>query len=238
MVGHVGGEVGGLAVGLEERPVAVVAEAGRLDHLQRGGDVFVVVQVHALGRRQHLHRGQALLVEDADGLAQPVLVVQRLLAEEAAESDPEQLQVLAHQVLEDEAGGEPPQRLADLLERPGRIAARLEPGARDVEDVLALVVLRIERNAWDVGTQLRGAREDRVGEPPHLAAGVVDVELAKHLVSRPFEEIGDDVADHRPAAVADVHGSGGIGADELHHRPQAAAGIAAAEAFALRPDGA
>ena len=67
MVGHVRGEVGGLATRLEERPIAVVAEAGGLHYLQRPGNVLLLVDLHAFGRRQHLVRGEPLFIEHADG---------------------------------------------------------------------------------------------------------------------------------------------------------------------------
>src|SRR5207253_10356074 len=75
-------------------------------------------------------------------------------------------------------------------------------------------------------------------EPPDLPARVVDVELAKDLVARPFEQVRNHVSDDCPASVADMHRTGGVRADELHHRAQAMAGIAAPEALPPLPDGA
>src|SRR5205823_14425783 len=71
----------------------------------------------------------------------------------------------------------------------------------------------------------------------HLAARVVDVELARDVVTCPLEQIRDGVSNHGPAAVAHVQGTRGIRADELHHGLAAGPGPAPTEAIALLPDG-
>ena len=236
VVGDVRGEIGGLAVGLEQRTVPVVAEPGGLHHLERLGNVLLLLDVHPLRRREHLHGRHALLVQHLDGPLKAPLVVEDLFAEEVVEADSERLQIRLDQVLQDPGGGELSQRLADLLERPRRIAARIQPGAGHVLDILALVVVRVERHRPHVLAQLGGAGQDGVGQAPDLPAGVVDVELAEDVVARPLQEIGDHVADRRAPTMADVHRPGGVGTDELHHRAQPIAGVAAAEAIPVLPD--
>ena len=77
-----------------------------------------------------------------------------------------------------------------------------------------------------------------LAHPVDLDAGVVDVELARHLVPAPFEERGDAVAQGGAAAVPDVQGAGRVGGDELHVDPDAAADVGATVARARLDDGA
>ena len=50
-----------------------------------------------------------------------------------------------------------------------------------------------------------------------MVAGVVDVELAPDVCARAGEHLGQRVAEHAAARVAHVHGTGGVGGDELDH---------------------
>ncbi len=86
------------------------------------------------------------------------------------------------------------QRLADRLE----IIARIE-ALGDVTDVLA------ERLAV---AQERGTRQHI-----DLGAGIVDVVLARHPEAGEGQQIGQRVAEHRAAAVADMHRAGRVGRD-------------------------
>jgi hypothetical protein len=56
-------------------------------------------------------------------------------------------------------------------------------------------------------------------QPIDLDPGVVDVELAGDLVSGPFEQGRDPIAERRSPAVADVEWSGRVGRDELDVDP-------------------
>src|SRR4051812_35520492 len=91
---------------------------------------------------------------------------------------------------------------------------------------------RLDRNR---SVDLRRPRIDRVRQAPYLPTGVVDIELAKHVVPRPFEEPGDRVADDRPPSMADVHRPGRVGAHELDHGLAPARGIGVAESLLLAP---
>ena len=72
------------------------------------------------------------------------------------------------------------------------------------------------RNVADVLAQRFAiAQEYRAREHVHLAARVVDVVFARHIEAGEHQEIGEHVAEHRAAAMADVHGAGRVGGDVL-----------------------
>ncbi len=98
--------------------------------------------------------------------------------------------------------GPPPAHL--LLERPGQL-----------HNVGALVAAF--RDGGPVAQELLVARPDAPGQKVHLAARVVVVELPVHLPAGALQERADGVAQGRLAAVAQVQGPGGVGADPLHH---------------------
>ena len=88
-------------------------------------------------------------------------------------------------------------RLRDRLE----IVARIEP-RRDLADVLA--------------ERLAVAQHHRAAEHVDLRTGVVDVIFLRHLVAGEGEKVGERVAHHRAAAMADMHGAGRIGRHVFH----------------------
>ena len=88
-------------------------------------------------------------------------------------------------------GGE---RLADRLE----IVAGIKP-FRDRADVFA--------------ERLAVAQEGRAREHVDLRAGIVDVVFARDLVAGEGEQVGERVAEHRAAAMADMHRPGRVGRD-------------------------
>ncbi|MBS1225254.1 MAG: hypothetical protein H6R24_1932 [Proteobacteria bacterium] len=77
------------------------------------------------------------------------------------------------------------------------------------------------------------AQPNAGGQNVHLPAGIVDVVLAVNLVADGFQQVGDGGAEGRTAAVADVQRAGGIGGDEFHLYPPAAAQFAPAKSVAL-----
>ena len=106
------------------------------------------------------------------------------------------------------------QRRADRLQ----VVAGIEPG-RDLADVLA------QRLAV---AQIGGA-----GQRIDLRAGIVDVVLARHLVAGELQQVGQRIAEHRAAAMADVHRPGRVGRDVLDVDALALAEIGAAVGGAL-----
>ena len=131
---------------------------------------------------------------------------------------PEQRQPLAVGLANEaaaELGGE---RLAHGDE----VIARIEP-LRDRADVLA--------------QRLAVAQMRRAGERVDLAAGVVDVVLARHCMAGEFEQPRQRIAHHRAAAMAHVHRPGRVGRDVLDIDPLARTHRRATIGAALRGDG-
>ncbi len=83
------------------------------------------------------------------------------------------------------------------------------------------VIADIEREGMTYGTVDEGH-----GELVDLVAGVVDVELTPHVVAGTLQHTGQAVTQHAATGVADVHGAGGGGGDELyqHLLPRAVLG--------------
>ena len=109
------------------------------------------------------------------------------------------------------------QRRADRLQ----VVAGIEP-FRDVADALA--------------QRLAVAQEGRAGEHVDLGAGIVDVVFARHLVAGEGQQVGERIAEHGAAAMADVHRPGRIGRDVLDVDRLAVAEVAAAIGGAGRQD--
>ena len=70
----------------------------------------------------------------------------------------------------------------------------------------------------------------RKGRPKFidLVAGVVDIELAGHIMTAPFQCRRQAVAYGAAAGIAHVHGAGGVGGNEFHHYLFVLAVVAAA----------
>jgi hypothetical protein len=98
--------------------------------------------------------------------------------------------------------------------RPQPRHVRVHEVARDVLDVLPLVVIR--RELHGIPQQFQIPEPDGISKDSHLAPGVIEVILAFHRVPGPLEEIGRRVAEDRPAAVADGQRTRRVRTDELH----------------------
>ena len=94
-----------------------------------------------------------------------------------------------------------------------RIAPLRFQCARDVDDVLALVAVGGHRGVDAVRLEI--AHADRFAEQLHLAAAVVEIIFARDVEAGRLVQARDRVAEHGVAAVADGHGSGGIGGEKL-----------------------
>src|SRR5215213_4021904 len=79
---------------------------------------------------------------------------------------------------------------------------------RELDDVLAVVPVRGNVAALADG-------QDRGAEVPHLAAGVVEVVLARHALAAGLQHAGEEVADERAAGIPDGQGTRRVGRDEL-----------------------
>ena len=83
-------------------------------------------------------------------------------------------------------------------------------------DVPALVALGGQGIVLLVVVVLEVADGQALAELLDLVAGVVDVELAGHVVACPLQNSGQAVAQRAAAGVAHVHGAGGVGRNELY----------------------
>ena len=191
VVGDVGGDVGGLAVALDDDAVLVVAEVGGAQ------PDCAVLLVDAAG-----------LAKLGDGLVDPAGGVHRVFVgvdvEVGAEVVQRLLDVGEHQVDADRA-----ERLAHLVvgqaQRVGLLGEHL---GGDVFDVVAGVAV--------VGRGFAlGGGDQRVGEPVDLGAVVVEVVLAHDLGALGGQQPAERVADGGPAGAADVDRPGRVGGDEL-----------------------
>ena len=82
---------------------------------------------------------------------------------------------------------------------------------------------------------LQIARHHRGSELVHLAARVVNVELARHVISRKLQHPRHGIPKCRPAPVAQMHGPCGVGRDELEVHSHALARVPAPEVRAACP---
>ena len=191
VVGGVGGEVGVVAVGLDEDAVLVVAEVRRA---QPHGPVELV--------------DVTLLDELLQAALDRTGLVERPLGVPDVEVRPEEREHLLL-LLELEGVGRLAER--DQLLVVGQVH---DVGLRDhdrggeVEDVAAVVAVLGHGPAV-------GRGHDRRAELVHLDAAVVDVELRRDRGAGRRQHAGDGIAHRRPPGVAEVEGPGRVGGDEL-----------------------
>ena len=191
VVGEVTGDVGRVAVALDDDAVLVVAV---FRCAQPGCAVLLV--------------NGAVVAQFGDRLLDPAAGVHRVFVGVDVEVGAELVQGLfdvgEHQVHADGAEG-----LALVL---GREAERVRRFGQhvggDVVDVgTGVAVLR--------GGLSVGGGDQGVGEPVDLSAVVVEVVLAHHLAALGGQQTAQRVADGGPPGAADVDRSGGVGRDEL-----------------------
>ena len=84
-------------------------------------------------------------------------------------------------------------------------------------DVLALIAILREGDGILAIDKLEVANLDGTGKLVDLVSGVIDVELSGHIRAAGGEDGGQSITQHAAPGVAHVHGSGGVGGDELHH---------------------
>ena len=97
------------------------------------------------------------------------------------------------------------------------LALSLSPysfGERRADRLEIVAGIKAIRDGADVfAERLAVAQERRARQHIDLPAGVVDVVLARHRKAGDRQQIGERVAEHRAAAMADVHRPGRIGRD-------------------------
>jgi len=194
-VGDVTGDVGGVAVGLDDDAVLVVPEVGAAQPPGALGLVEVAVVLEGLDGLLH-----------GTGLEQGVLVEEDV--ELGAELGEGPLDVGEHEV--HALGTE------DLLNLPVGVVRPVRGGlddlVGDVGDVVsAVAVLR--------GGLTLGRGDERPGEPVDLGAVVVEVVLARDLCAAGGENAAERIADGGPPGTSEVDRAGRVGGDELQVDP-------------------
>ena len=106
--------------------------------------------------------------------------------------------------------------------------------ARDRQDVLRAITIRGKGHALARELEVSQVHADR--EDVDLPAGIVDVVLAIDGVPGGLEQVAERRTIGGAAAMADVHGAGGVGGDELDHDLPARADPAVAIRRALLGD--
>ena len=110
--------------------------------------------------------------------------------------------------------------------RPCRAAAAPNSAASAAPTRLQIVagIEALRDRADRLAERLAVAQEGRAGEHVDLRAGVVDVIFARHLAAGEGQQVGERVAEHGAARVADMHRPGRIGADifDVDRRPRRA----------------
>ena len=99
------------------------------------------------------------------------------------------------------------------------IAKLLPKGGGQLPDVLPLIAVLREGHLVLPQNKLLIPGVDGNGKLVDLVAGVVDIELPPHVIAQPLQHGGQSVSQHAAPGIADVHGTGGIGGDKLHHHP-------------------
>ena len=213
MIGDVGGEIGVGAVRFDQRTIDVIAIGGGTE--QRLDAVLVILDRLALRGRQAALVDVALGTQEIDGLGDLVVagLDQRPLREEHVVLDVQRREIALDHV---HHHGD---RLGANDRQPGVFRHRLELvamlGGERLPDRHEIVP-RIQpfRDLADVfAKRFAITQEGRACEYIDLRAGVVDVIFARDVVASKIKQAAQRVAEHRAAAMADMHRSGRIGRD-------------------------
>ena len=220
VVGHVRGEVGGGAVAAPHHPVLFVAELGGLE--PQGAVGFIE---------------EAALFQELEALFHQTLPVKLGFAEPVIEADPEVFQVLLDFGQDGVAGVAAQLPQVVLMGRHRRRGVALvQVLLGQLLHVAALVAVLGKFD--DFALELPQAKIEGFAQGEDLVAHVVDVVFPHHLMAGGGEQVGQGVPQGGAAAVADVQGAGGVGADELHldflSGPEVAVAVGRAQLVNLR----
>ena len=236
VIGDITGEVGVAAIGLHQRAVHVVAEIRRTE--QRLVPVFPLVLVMPLGAGQPAFVDQALFPQDLDrgrDLIGPALG-ERALREEHIVPDPQLLEVRLDLLEQHFNRDLARNRQVFLFRLPHQhVAMGLGEPLPDRDHVVAWI--KAFGDLADILAQrLPVAQVGRAPELVDLGAGIVHVVFAHHLVAGLLEHIGQRIAEHRAAAMADMHRPRRVGGNVFDLRALARAEVRRAESCTRRND--
>ena len=231
VVGDVGGEVSIAAVRFEQRTIDVVAESG-------GAEQCLVAILPVLDRRA-LRRWQTALVDFVLGLQLFDRSADLVAAfdQRAFRIEHVVLHIERSQILTDHrhhhrdglgAHQRKPLVFRHLIERaPVLGGERLADGF----EIIARIESVGDRDRF--AKRLAIAQEGRTREHVDLRACVVDVVLARHVMAGEGQQVGERIAEHRAAAMPDMHRAGRVGRDVFDID---LAGRGAAAIVGSRPD--
>ena len=231
VVGDIGGKVGGDAVGTDEHLVlgfflgavlglflvhgAVLGSV--LGAAVHDGAVLGLVAGTQLQQLVHHSQNRAGLVQGA--LVEPDIVVDAVLAEVAFQGSDVLGQGVGHQcVLQSGKGLALKQSFLVHTLAGGNVLVTVQFGELTGQhpDVAALIALLGQGIGFLAAELLQVAHRQTFTELLDLVAGIVDIELAGHIVAGPVQHSSQTVAKRAAAGVAHVHGAGGVGGNELH----------------------
>ncbi len=246
VIGDVVGEIGVRAIGLAQRPVDVVAEPrGPEQRLRARLPVFRQL---ALGRVEGPFIDQSFRAQPLDQRIRGAVMKQRAFGAEHRMLDAERVQIgadISHHSVDGEVAHsvDPELRRGDAeigLGERGAVGGGKQLADRD--QILAAVL----QSAGNLVVKLRlgERRADRLqvapiggpGQCADLGAGVVDVVFLGDGVTGLGHQVGQRIAHHGAAAMADMHRAGGICGDVFDIDRQAGAGRAVAEGLAGTQD--
>jgi hypothetical protein len=202
------------AVRFHQRPVDVVAEIGGAK--QRLLAILPVLDRGALGRRQPALEHLALGAQPGDRRRDLIGAFdQRALGKEYVVLDVERGEIVAnrrhHHVDRLLANHRQPPLLWPVEQ-----IVSVFGGERSAHRLEIVAGIQAVRNRTDVlAERLAVAQECRAREHVDLGAGIVDVILARDRKAGAIEQVGERIAEHGAAAMADMHRPGRIGGDVL-----------------------
>ena len=210
MVGDIRHHIGEKAVGTPQHEILVRAEIGGLEP----DGAFAFVGIAPRGQQLHHLGGLPVFVEG--GFPKPAVVMDAVGGQIPLEAGHVQRQGVIHQ------------GLAALLLRRIHIAVAVDgrEGLGVLHNILA--VIAVLRHLDPVPVKLEIPQLQGHAEFIDLVAGVVDIEFPADLVAGALQHSGQAVTDGPAPGVADVHGAGGVGGDELYQHlfPLAVVGTA------------
>ena len=219
VVGDVGGEIGRGPVLPDDDPVLLIPEGGRPEP-----ECF------------SFPIDETLLFQLTEELFDAFVPVKIPFAEVEVEHDAEGPQVL-FDPFQDGARGIIGEKCRDLGRVLGQVSlpVPLEQFRGQVADVIPPVAALGELRR--LAQQFPVAQQNRFSQVAHLVSRIVDVIFTENLIADGRKDVRHDVAHDRPARMADMERSRGVGADELHLDPPSFSQIRRPVAIPLPPDG-
>ena len=233
VIGDVGGEISGVAVGAHQYLVLdAFLFTVAVDVLL--GLILFAVFARLVPQSAVLFVGQPFFGEDVDDLAKLAVVVQGGLGEPTVVHDAVFRHIRLH-LLDVERQGVFDKRAAAFLDV--RLHVFIAVDGRECLgvrfDVVAVIGVLGQLDLILAEMQLHIPYVERQAEFLDLIARIVDVELAPHLVTGGIQYARQTVAERTAAGVTHMHRACGVSRDVFHHHFLSLAEIRATEIVAL-----